>query len=391
MLIYAELPSPQMSALWRFVKRHRRKFFFLGLVSAGYMTYRFFRSRRFPPEDPKLAEEFFQFARQHHHFEATLQNSHLTSASLFPQLAESVGALMDTKSLLEELRGKQSANRTAVWQTLKVRVVTKILFALYSACLLTTLVHVQLSVLGGYMFLRSASHHRFPHSREQEEEDLEVLELSEGVKMAYLSSWQHVLESDVKTLGERLGPIAESVVGNVGLQEVVSLRRLDSLLHEIRLTFEKQLDACARIRPVTKRPGGPADLPISEQAVLSRLMRETQELIDCNDFLGVYKACLDSAFSSLLDLLAEHFHRVGRGVTDSGVAGSVAESHCERHVNIYDVRIPFAKVVPLVDNVANGLLTSDADSQFNRDLFNTDVLKAFSRNIYDTFSRKEPR
>lgn len=185
------------------------------------------------------------------------------------------------------------------------------------------------------------------------------------------------------------------MIGGIGLQEVVSLRRLDSLLHEARLSFEKELEACVRVRPTVSTG---SDLPISEQAVLSRLRRETQELIDCSDFLGVFKACLDSAFSSLLDLFAEHFHRVGKSVTDSGVfsgggsgggGGSISAS--ERHVNIYDVRIPFAKVIPLVDNVANGLLSNEIDSQFNRDLFSTDVLKAFSRNIYDTFSRREAR
>lgn len=184
-------------------------------------------------------------------------------------------------------------------------------------------------------------------------------------------------------------PIVERVIGGIGLQEVVSLRRLDSLLHEARLSFEKELEACVRVRPTVSTG---SDLPISEQAVLSRLRRETQELIDCSDFLGVFKACLDSAFSSLLDLFAEHFHRVGKSVTDSGVfSGGGSISASEQHVNIYDVRIPFAKVIPLVDNVANGLLSNEIDSQFNRDLFSTDVLKAFSRNIYDTFSRREAR
>lgn len=111
-----------------------------------------------------------------------------------------MAALADTKTLLEELR-QQGSDRTALWQVLKVRVIFKVLLGVYAACLLTALVHVQLSVLGGYMYLRSASGysgHGSPATEEREAEDAEVLELTDGVKMAYLSSWQHMLETDVR-------------------------------------------------------------------------------------------------------------------------------------------------------------------------------------------------
>lgn len=116
------------------------------------------------------------------------------------QVAARVAALADTKTLLEELR-QQGSDRTALWQVLKVRVIFKVLLGVYAACLLTALVHVQLSVLGGYMYLRSASGysgHSSPETEEREAADAEVLELSDGVKMAYLSSWQHMLETDVR-------------------------------------------------------------------------------------------------------------------------------------------------------------------------------------------------
>lgn len=112
----------------------------------------------------------------------------------------------------------------------------------------------------------------------------------------------------------------------------------------------------------------------SSQDSIHRMMLETRDVIESNDFCLVLNNCLDKAFSRLLDNVAHFFRPSAKAEVNNS------------EINPYKTQLPLAKVIPMM-NAQLFTLCSDAPNQFVQELLLVPCMKDFAANIYEAFSQ----
>lgn len=75
--------------------------------------------------------------------------------SLLPSLQDEILNHLDTERLTMSLKIKQG-NKLDVWGELKIVSFARVVVAVYSVCLLSVFLRLQLNILGGYLFLQTS-------------------------------------------------------------------------------------------------------------------------------------------------------------------------------------------------------------------------------------------
>lgn len=114
-----------------------------------------------------------------------------------------------------------------------------------------------------------------------------------------------------------------------------------------------------------------------EVKALETLMKETQDLLDTQDFSRTLNACIDVGFSHMLDLL------VGCFVPDA--LCSSPPSSASSFSNPNAVQIPLVKVLPLMRQVLYNRTSVEDKQSLVRHLLCLDILNCYSANVYEAF------
>ena len=109
-----------------------------------------------------------------------------------------------------------------------------------------------------------------------------------------------------------------------------------------------------------------------EAKALETLMKETQDLLETEDFARTLSACIEVGFSHILDLLLNCF---------------VPEANrpCDSFSNPHDVRIPLVKVLPLMRHALYSRSSVEDKQSLVRHLLCLDILNCYSANVYEAF------
>lgn len=112
-----------------------------------------------------------------------------------------------------------------------------------------------------------------------------------------------------------------------------------------------------------------------EAKALETLMKETQDLLETEDFSRTLSACVDVGFSHVLDLLVTCF--VPEPSTPSPTSDSFS--------NPNTVQIPLVKVLPLMRQVLYNRTSVEDKQSLVRHLLCLDILNCYSANVYEAF------
>uniref|UniRef100_A0A8C2Z9K0 Peroxisomal biogenesis factor 3 n=1 Tax=Cyclopterus lumpus TaxID=8103 RepID=A0A8C2Z9K0_CYCLU len=361
------------SSVWSFIKRHKRKFIFTGVVVGGVYVLGKYAQKKMGEFQENEATEYIAQARRQFHFESNQRTCNMTVLSMLPSLKEAVVNQLNSESLTALLKAKP-ANKLEIWEDLKIISFTRTVVAVYSTCMLVVLLRVQLNVIGGYLYLdNSAGKNTNPLAPPE-------------VQQQYLSSIQHLLgdgRMDTHTHTLRQAPTpppppphTHTLIG-VSLKQSLSLLELEQQLSWIRAEVEAGSE-----RPMSWYMLADAEDALADQAcgltendlATIRLLNETRDMLDSPDFNTVLNATLNRGFSRLLDNLAEFF-RPPPGDSASSFAPD----------SLSAVSLPLAKIIPIVNGQIN-YICSETPSHFVQDLLMNDQVKEFAANVYETFS-----
>ncbi|XP_034384183.1 peroxisomal biogenesis factor 3 isoform X2 [Cyclopterus lumpus] len=312
------------SSVWSFIKRHKRKFIFTGVVVGGVYVLGKYAQKKMGEFQENEATEYIAQARRQFHFESNQRTCNMTVLSMLPSLKEAVVNQLNSESLTALLKAKP-ANKLEIWEDLKIISFTRTVVAVYSTCMLVVLLRVQLNVIGGYLYLDNSAGKNTANPLAPPE-----------VQQQYLSSIQHLLGDGLIELMTVVKKAVQSALGGVSLKQSLSLLELEQQLSWIRAEVEAGSE-----RPMSWYMLADAEDALADQAcgltendlATIRLLNETRDMLD----------------------------------------------------SLSAVSLPLAKIIPIVNGQIN-YICSETPSHFVQDLLMNDQVKEFAANVYETFS-----
>ncbi|GFS15042.1 peroxisomal biogenesis factor 3 [Elysia marginata] len=292
--------------MWAFIKRHRRKFIFLGaFVGGSWMLYKYMwrKVQEIREEEDK---QYLISVRRQHHFDSNQRTCNTTVLAMIPNLRDTLVKHLDTESVKELLKSSPP-NKLDIWEDLKIMSFTRTVAAVYGACMLSVMLRVQLNIVSGYLYLDAV--HSSTNGIKPEEET--KTSISPRVQERYLSLVKIFIEQGFVDFIHHLKLAVMKEVGSLSLKEPVSLDNLSSVFSHLRERVECGVDKPTQaLYPYLLSSERVPDLeclmsPWDEQ--LEKLVGETRDVFESSDFHTVLKESIDRGFHCVLDGLAEHY------------------------------------------------------------------------------------
>lgn len=371
---------PLTDRIWNFLKRHRYKFYVAGALTGGVVVLYQYTKRKIHEWEKNEMAECVDRLKREQHYESTQKTCKATVLGLLPNLRDRIVVLCDCEYITELLKSKPS-NKLELWEDLKCLTFARLLVALYGCSLLVTVLNIQLSIVGGYMFLDAASPetslNAFPDSSSKTQPSLLV-------QQKYLTLIGYFMGTGCEMLAKQMQNSCYRCLGNVALIEKFNITELQTQFNEIRKDFDQLL------KDYNKDASNSMDLFSfamlqNEQSVsldtsshndcYRRLMNETRDLFESNECQTVLSMTVDCACSYFLDIIASYF-----------VNGELVQKNGFSNPN--DINLPLAKLIPKISILTHSLLGDRADELISR-LFLSDAQKTLGANIYEAFSQDQ--
>lgn len=115
-----------------------------------------------------------------------------------------------------------------------------------------------------------------------------------------------------------------------------------------------------------------------EGELIKKMLTETQDILESDDFKQVLEASIEMGFSIILDVLLSCFVREGtKNSAEGGDEGAFLNPH--------EVSLPLGKLLPAFRQTLLDRSNSEENLALVRHLLCLDVLNCFSANIYEAF------
>ncbi|KAM4772350.1 peroxisomal biogenesis factor 3 isoform 2-T2 [Rhinophrynus dorsalis] len=365
-----------MLSMWNFLKRHKKKFIFIGAVAGGVYLLGKYAQKKIRDIQEREAAEYIAQARRQYHFESNQRTCNMTVLSMLPALRETLMQQLNSESLTSLLKTRPT-NKIEIWEDLKIISFSRSIVAVYSTCMLVVLLRVQLNIIGGYIYLDNSSVGK----------NGSALQASPEVQQQYLSSIQHLLGDGLTELITVVKQAVQRVLGSLSLKHSLSLMELEQKIKEIRSEVEESKGGsdleesdcksllCRYLMPDEENPLIAQACGLTEKDVTTiRLLNETRDMLESRDFSFVLNSCLSRGFGRLLDSIAEFFRPNEQGINQDSSMNSLST-----------ISLPLAKIIPIVNGQIHSIC-SEMPNHFVQDLLLMEQVKDFAANVYEAFS-----
>ncbi|KAF5287299.1 hypothetical protein FQR65_LT02172 [Abscondita terminalis] len=334
------------SKIGDFLNRHRNKFVVGGVVVWGSVILTRYAQQKLKEWQQHEAKEFFERTRKQQHFESTERTCNQTIINLTNRLNESLLKAVNTDEILTELRNNPE-NKIELWERLKVLVFTKVSCVIYLSTLLTTILRVQMNIIGGYLYKDS-------------------LIISLDLQQKYLSICQELLNSGVYKLAKLFENEISKIVGVIPLKRQLKVDELENIFWTIQTAVRESVDD-----PVNNlRQFFVSESRNDTKGIYNNMIQETADLLDSDEVKMLMCSCISRGFVLLVDQISEFY---SLNPTDSKTD----------FVHPSNVKIPLAKLIPII----NGLVSKNSlPNTLTQQLINNDKLKTLGANVYEAFS-----
>lgn len=357
--------------VWNFVKRHKKKFIFTAVVLFGgryFYSYVWKKLKEFQDQE---AADCLEHARRQHHFDNNQRTCNMTVLSMLPTLRERLVSLLNTEEITELLKSNPT-DKVQLWEDLKLLSFTRVIAVVYTCTLMCMMLRVQLNIIGGYMFVDNMKQHKGISS------NTAVPVTPTPVQEKYLSLIRDFFEKGVESLVTKVRDAVYKETTSLSLKEKLSLQNLEAIIKHVRERIENGHEVSIKEIPtmplcenlITWKTSGQDDLPGDE--LYLKLLQETEDILESNDFHTVFSTALDRGFAKLVDYLAEFYQPL--------------QKNGNSLVQLREVSIPLAKLIPCLSGLLYKL-GSDAPNPLVQELLLLNETKTLAANIYEAFSQ----
>ncbi|RKP08592.1 Peroxin-3, partial [Thamnocephalis sphaerospora] len=293
-----------------------------------------------------------------------------------------------------------------IWQEIKLSSFTRTVAAVYLLTLLTTLTHVQLNLVGRYIYVASVAESGTEAGPNQEASVKMGMQrdarLPVETERQYLSFSWWLLNVGWRQCLERTRYAVNAVVGKLSLKKACSYDDMCSIFDTIRTVIEEAPGASdgeplseivrTMLIPDTDdevlrvlNESGVTENATTITPELRNLLDETRDFLDSPDFVAVLRACLNESFSLLL-------HRLRDPMFPEPFADLAASSESgireitEIEAETVDKRFPLVKLLPEISRKAHLVLNGYPNEYLNM-VASTNALRAYSAIIYSSYDK----
>lgn len=373
------------SRLRNFVSRNKKKFIVSGIVIAGTGLALRYAQRRLREYQEKQVKEFLEKTRRLQHFESTEKTCDQAIFGLMPGLCDAIVKMLDTDSLLAELR--TSTNRKLeLWEELKFLAFARCTAFVYATALLVASLRVQLNVIGGYMYKDTV------HSEAK---------ITKEIQTIYnLLLIQHLMGSGLELLVKVIRENVEKIMKSHSLKEKMTLSDVEQLFWSIQTAIDKDINRNL-VQFVL-----PAEVHRNQQdEILNKMLSDTLDVLECGDFIDLCESSFNNGFNVVIDKIADFYvqpengKKQPNGTTEPLPSTSKATSenlflNNNGHMNINNISLPLAKLIPIVNALTTQTITSNASdnkslknlsaSLVTLQVVNTNI-KTMGANVYEVY------
>lgn len=363
-----------IGSLWGFLKRHKKKFIVLSSVTGGgWLLYKYMwkKIQEIKEEEDK---QYLILLRRQHHFDSNQRTCNMTVLAMVPNIRDVMLKTLDTDSIKEMLKSNPS-NKLDLWEELKVMSFTRSLAAVYGTCVLSVMLRVQLNVMGGYLYLDTLN-----PTNGLKSDIVPSPQIPQRVQERYLSLVKQFIEQGFHDFINYLRSAVTKEIGVLPLKEMVTLDQLSSVFHHIRERVECGVDKATKsLYPYLLTSEQVPDVAKTsvqsdEDQLLEKLISETRDIFESNDFHTVLKDSIDRGYHCILDGVADHFKHL--------------PAVSEQNAGIHTISIALAKLIPVINSLMNKIV-GDTPNAFVQELLLMEELKQLAANIYEAFSQND--
>lgn len=360
-----------LGRVWKFIKRHKKKLVFAGVVVIGGRYLYQYMKKRLKDFQDREAAECLKDARRQHHFDSNQRTCNMTVLSMLPTLREKLLELLNTEALTEQLKSNP-ANKLQLWEEIKVMSIARVVVLVYSCTMMCMMLRVQLNIIGGYMYIENI---------------VKKNGLSKGpvhvtptdVQEKYLSLIREFFDKGLPKLVTRVQEAVVKETGSLPLKEKLCIGNMEAILKHIRERIENGGESTLRelkTLPLCQYLLNPEEIDQSSnpEDLYPRLLQETHDILICSDFHHVFELCLNRGFAKLMDHTAENYKHFQR--TESPTS------------NLHEVAIPLARLIPFISGLFKKL-SCDAPNPLVQELLLIEQTKMLAANIYEAFSQTD--
>jgi len=375
------------SRVRNFLSRNKKKFITGGIVIVGAGIAFRYAQRRLIEYQEQQVKEFLEKARRLQHFESTEKTCDQAIYGLMPGLCDAILKMLDTDSLLAELR-TNTDRKLELWEELKFLAFARCTAFVYATTILVASLRVQLNIIGGYMYKDTI------HSEAK---------ITKEIQTVYnLLLIQHLMNSGLQELVKIIRGNIQKIMKNHSLKEKMTLSDVEQLFWSIQTAIDKDINKNL-VQFVL-----PAEVHHNQQdEILNKMLGDTLDVLECGDFIDLCESSFNNGFNVVIDKIADFYVQPENGKNklngkvepDSLPSTSRATSenlflNNNGHVNINNLSLPLAKLIPIVNALTTQIITNNAsDNKSPKNLSASLVtlqilnqnIKTMGANVYEVY------
>lgn len=271
-----------------------------------------------------------------------------------PGLCEAIMKLLDTDAILAELRTNND-RKLELWEELKFMAFARCTAYVYATSLLVASLRVQLNVIGGYMYKDTI-----------QSESKITKEIQTNYNLIVI---QHLMNSGLQLLVKVIRENVEKIMKSHSLKEKMTLSDVEQLFWSIQTAIDKdiQKNLTQFILPADVHRNQPEE-------ILGKMLSDTLDVIECGDFIELCESCFNNGFAVVIDKIADFYVSPESGKNGKNKLNgtheplpSTSKATAENlllnnngHVNINNVSLPLAKLIPIINALTTHTVTNNA-------------------------------
>lgn len=391
------------SGIKNFLSRHKRKFIATGVIVGGSVLAVQYAQRKLREFQEAQAREFIERTRRTQHFESTERTCNQAIMGVAGPLCAGILQNLDTQHVLDELRNNPN-DKQALWHELKVLAFTRIATLVYACSMLVVSLRIQLNILGGYLYKEKSSAGG-------------AMNFSAAMQQSYLSLNQHFQTEGCARMARLIESKVRTILADYDLRQPLSLAEVEQIFWSIQMAVNSDDDdpSSAMGRYVM-----PSELSDADAEQMSKLFAETLDMLEAEDSAALNTYNVTRGFTIVMDSIAEFYYEpmkrsaAGKEVTAAtnlpdvpivditdmcnGNGTAITRSDlnaaplsASASSNINNVKIPMAKLIPIVNGLAGKAFSSvvkppSLSTSLVTLFLVSDKVKTLGANVYEVFS-----
>lgn len=372
-----------------FFNRHRNKILLAGgAVGAVMVVNKVMASYEKQWQTSSSRNFVHDVRRKEIHFENMINECNQICQRMHPKVVTRLRVLLDDEKLIQSLKSMKKdtelVGKVEIWESLKVKILTRLLGEIYCTCMMVCCMRVQMSVAGGQVFAKSITTDTATSS------SASVADLTHmRAYTRYVALLGTFYDQRLDLLIQHVEQSVEDALQGYKLDYKIGIQDFKVILDKIKRSISFFLASSDSITKLLfPDPQELSEMDLSsvcpdsgklnegDDQMLRQMLAETKDILESSDFHHVLDSSIEVGYAVVLDFLLGAFIRL---------EGKLKENDDKfGFSNPNTIQVPLAKILPEIRKSHLNRNESDQKILVNH-LLSLDVLNCFAANVYEAF------